>query len=594
MSAKIGPALARRMNELGAMAPRDPARASGELAKLVRAHPRVAPLHMLGAMIASGASDHERARYHAQRACDLAPDDADAWYALGTVLARAGDYDAAREPYEKALAIAPDHAGACSGLGTMLSQSGEFEEARRVLRSAINARPDLPDPLVNLALLELDMAHAPRAIETLRAAPDRLREHPYVLDTLALAHNYDADATPEQIFEAHARFGDALERHTTPIQDHDNEPDPERTIRVAYLSCDLRRHSVAYFLEPLLEHRDKTRTEVHAFMTAPGSDAVTERLRTLVDRWHDASSMSNPQLIDEIRAQRIDILVELSGHFLGHKLGVAASRPAPVGVSAIGYANTTGTSRIDARFVDSITDPPPEADTLASERLVRLDPCFLCYRPEPEAPAPREPDPTRRVAIGSFNNLAKLSPPTVDLWARIARQRPDTTLILKARPLDHAPLREELTTRFGQLGVDSARLDLRGSTPGVREHLGAYDEIDLALDPFPYAGTTTTCEALWMGVPVVTRTGSTHASRVGASLLTAAGLDDGITHDDDAYLARALEAIDAGVRTRSDRLALRDRVRASTLCDAKAAAARVDHAYRTLWRRWCAEEGAPS
>jgi len=592
VSAKIGPALARSMNRLGAMAPRDPARAMDEFAKLIRAHPKVAALHTLGAMVASGASDHERAQYHARRACELDPKDSDAWYALGTVLARTGGYDAALDPYKRALAIDPDHAGALSGLGTALAQGGAFDEARRTLALAIAARPDLPDPLVNLALLELDTARAWRAIETLEHAPEPLREHPHVLSTLALAHCYDHAKTPEQSYDAHARYGAALEQHIAPAGAHPNDPDPDRKLRVAYLSCDLRRHSVAYYLEPLLEHRDADSFEVHAFMTAPKSDAVTERLRAHTDHWHDAPGLSDPQLIDAIRAQRIDILVELSGHFLGHKLGVMGARPAPVGVSAIGYANTTGIERIDARLVDSITDPAPSADALAAETLVRLDPCFLCYRPEPEAPEPSEPDPERPVTIGSFNNLSKLSPPTLTLWARVMRERPDTRLLIKARRLDFDELRADILARLEDLGIHPSRIELRGSTPSVRDHFAAYDELDLALDPFPYAGTTTTCEALWMGVPVVTRAGAVHASRVGASLLSVAGLSEWIAHDDDGYTDIALAAIDAGVRGRAQRSDLRARVDASTLCDAPAAARRVEDAYRALWRGWCATHEA--
>ena len=561
-------------------------RAEKELTK----HPKVGAFHAMLAMILTGQGERARAEFHADKAVALDPKNADILTTRASIHASADEHEQARTLYEKALSLQPGHPGALSGLGNALSELGLYTKAREIMTRVWENNPRFPDPLVNLALLELDTTRAKQAIELLRDPPPPLDQHPNVLNLYALAHSYDDNVTPEQTFEAHERFGRAIATHVPSKSDHTNDPDPDRKLRVGLLTPDLRRHSIAYFLEPILEHHDRASIELHGFMTSNAVDEVTERFKQHCDHWHDLFGSTLFEMRDRIIEQNIDVLIELNGHFSGHKLSVFAMRPAPVQITHIGYANTTGMRTIDARFVDDITDPAPRADALASERLVRLDPCFLCYRPNEDAPNPSDPDPDRPVTIGSFNNLMKLSEKSIACWARILNDRPNTRLLLKASKLANDELRNELIDRFNALGIDPDRLDLRARATSLIDHLSMYNEIDLALDTFPYTGTTTTCEALWMGVPVLTLLGDSHAGRVSASLLSAAGLEGLTATTTDEYHDIALAHIDQGLRSGQARSDLRARVAQSPLLDAPAYTPKWESAVRDQWRAWCASK----
>jgi predicted O-linked N-acetylglucosamine transferase (SPINDLY family) len=362
--------------------------------------------------------------------------------------------------------------------------------------------------------------------------------------------------------------------------------DPERRLRVGYLSADLREHAVAYFLEAILEGHDRRAVEVVVFHIGAGDEA-TKRMRGKADTWLPLFPCPDEQLLGAMRAEGVDILVELAGHTASNRLPVVARRAAPVQVTYIGYPNTTGVPGIDYRIIDAATDPPG-GERWATERLVRLDPCFLCYRAAESAP-PVAPRPSSGpVMFGSFNNLAKLSPQTADLWSRVVRAVPGSKLVLKGKALADESIAARFHERFASRGIGPERLEFLQHTPATGEHLGAYAKVDIALDPFPYSGTTTTCEAMWMGVPVVTMEGSRHSSRVGVSLLRTVGLPELIAKTPDEYVADRDGA--GGDRDRSTQLraSLRDRVRASPLCDEPRSCPSSRRAYRR-----CGGPGAP-
>jgi predicted O-linked N-acetylglucosamine transferase (SPINDLY family) len=290
-----------------------------------------------------------------------------------------------------------------------------------------------------------------------------------------------------------------------------------------------------------------------------------------------------------IRADAIDILVDLSGHTADNRLGVLALEPAPVQATWLGYPGSTGLAAIDWRISDAIADPAGVAETLSSERIWRLADGFHCFRPPADAP-PVGPAPCAggTVTFASFNTFAKLSPAALRLWAAILHAVPHARLLLKDnRPHDPATARGH-RARFLAAGIDPARLDILPRAAGTAAHLAAYARVDVALDPFPYNGTTTTCEALWMGVPVITRAGDRHASRVGASLLHRVGLDDLVADADDAYLRAAVALAGDPARIAALRASLRERMRASPLCNAHGFARALEAAYRAMWRDWCA------
>jgi predicted O-linked N-acetylglucosamine transferase (SPINDLY family) len=403
---------------------------------------------------------------------------------------------------------------------------------------------------------------------------------------LAFASSYDDQITPEHAAGCHRIFGRCAESLARPFGSHANTPDPDRRIRLGLLSAELREHSNSFFLLPILENLDKDRFELVCYHTSRHEDAVTAIIRSHADRWVACDDLSPADLARRIHTDRVDVLIELTGHFGRNRLVSLAAWPAPVQVTYLGYGNTTGL-RLSARLIDDDTDPAPAADALASEPLVRLGRCFLAYRPPDAAPEPGEPDRNQPFTFASFNDIKKLSPAVIALWSRILGDCPGSRLLLKTGELTHTPMRDMIAARFAGHGVDTERIVLRGRVDPASAHLAMYDEADLGLDTFPYAGTTTTCEALWQGVPVLTLAGGAHAGRVGISLLRTVGMEGHIADDEDDYIRRATEAFHAGKPDREHRLALRARVAASPLLDHAGLTRSFEHALRTLWRQWC-------
>lgn len=316
-------------------------------------------------------------------------------------------------------------------------------------------------------------------------------------------------------------------------------------------------------------------------------------MRSRFSQWINVSSLDNRALDAAIRRERIDVVLELAGHSVGNRLQALACAPAPVIISAIGYPNTTGVPAIGYRFVDSFTDPAGE-EQWATEKLVRLDPCFVCYTPPEDAPsvapAPCAASTDAPITFASFNASQKLTMSTLKLWARVMREVPNSKLLLKSMNYTDPQARDEAARRFTAAGGDASRLECLAPAGSVRDHLLSYARADIALDPTPYAGTTTTCEALWMGVPVITLAGNTHASRVGVSLLSAAAMHQWIASSDDEYVTIAARAANDRVSLSKLRATMRERLLQSTLRDSKAYAHRFYDAIRACWREWCATQ----
>lgn len=535
---------------------------------------------------------YESAHFYAKQAAEIDADNPIYLETLGTILGQLARPLEAAEVFRRGARLAPQNPGFQLALSHALWDAGQLEEAMEACAGAARAHDGMAgvqaayiSVLQNLGDIAGAEAHARAALQRFPTSTD-------VLQALILTLNYSPRAGPEEMLELARRYGQSLVAQLPPIAPaRPASPDPARPLRVGYLSPDLRRHSVAYFMEPVLEHHDREQVQTFVYYTATAGDAFTQRMRRLPLTWREAGRLEPLQLAESIRKDRIDILVELSGHTIGHRLATMALRPAPVGVTYLGYPNTTGVPGIDARLVDAITDPP-ESEAFATERLVRLPGCFLCYRPDPDAPAPSappslsaphsagEPGP---VTFGSFNNLAKISDDTIALWARVLESVPGSRLVLKFAQADSEWLRGRFRGRFEAAGIDPARLEILGKIDAKAGHLAAYARIDIALDPIPYVGTTTTCEAIDMGVPVITLRGDVHAGRVGASLLTAAGLAEFIAASRDHYveLARGLAADHA--RRAELRSTLRARLRGGPLCDAATFTRSLEEAYRGLW-----------
>jgi predicted O-linked N-acetylglucosamine transferase (SPINDLY family) len=402
--------------------------------------------------------------------------------------------------------------------------------------------------------------------------------------------HYDTRHDAGAIYREHLLFSKQYEAPLAgSIIPHSNECSLTRRLKIGYVSADFKKHSVAYFIEPVLARHRKEQVSVHCYADVGQGDEVTERLRGYADHWHSIVGMTDEQVAALIRSDGIDILIDLAGHTAQNRMLIFARKPAPVQVSWIGYPATTGLSAMDYKIVDGYTDPPGKTEQYYTEKLIRMPGSFLCYQPDKDSPAIETlPALTKGyITFGSFNNFAKVTPQVMDLWGDILKSVPGSRLVMKARSLADRPTRESVMERFIAKGVGGERVELLGWEPTTQSHLNTYNRIDIALDSFPYNGTTTTCEALWMGVPVVTLSGETHASCVGVSLLTNAGLPELIARTPEEYIALAVELANDVQRVESYRRELREKMTRSALCDAEGFTAQLEMHYRQIWETWC-------
>lgn len=367
-----------------------------------------------------------------------------------------------------------------------------------------------------------------------------------------------------------------------------NPPEPERRLRIGYLSPDLRYHPVASFLAPILAHHDPDQVETIAYADHPAEDAMTARLRARAAQWRHCHGWSDRRLAEQIAADGIDILVDLAGHTAGNRMPLLKAKPAPLQVLYIGYPCTSGLAAMDYLISDHWVSPP-EQDFLYTEAVCRQPDSFWCFEPPAQAP-PVGPLPllgNGDVTFGSFNNLSKLSPATVALWARVLQAVPAARLVLQALAFADAPTREQVRERFAAHGIAPERLDIREPILAFERFLAGYGEIDIALDPLPFNGGTTTCQALWMGVPVITLPGQHFHSRMGLSLLRQLDLAELVADSAQSYVDIAAALAADHQRLEGLRRTLRGRMQASPLCDGPGAARALENTFRSIWRAWC-------
>jgi predicted O-linked N-acetylglucosamine transferase (SPINDLY family) len=513
---------------------------------------------------------------------EFAPDDSGLLEYRARFLADSGNRKQAWLALERAIAACGETFALTQRLAAILAHYGRLSESEPRWRHAVALRPTHWEPLTGLAGTLCMQGRLAEGLELYRSATKK-RGGKMAVPALLLSLHYSDAESPESIFAAHRAWARSVQSRC---------PRPpgairgrRRRLRVGYVSGDFRRHSVAHFFEPLLEAHSSA-VEVHCFDTSGRHDDVTARLRKLARGWHGLTQPGDDAAADAIRRAKIDVLVDLSGHTAFSRLPVFALRPAPVQATYLGYPDTTGLRSIGYRFTDSIADPPGRTEHLHSERLVRLDPCFLCYRPwlerTPVGAAPYQANGYTTLAC--FAIRQKLSPATLDAWAEILRRSRRTRLLLKFRAACDPAVRRDIETYFRERGVGTGRLAFAASIPSMREHLAYYSLTDLMLDPFPYNGTTATCEALWMGAPVLTWTGQSHVARVGASLLHQVGLDELVAESRQAYVDKALELLESPQRLGSWRRELRGRMRRSALMDAPRLARSIEAAYREMWR----------
>lgn len=536
------------------------------------------------------------ALHYARAAATAAPTSPEALVNLGKILALTNRQAESIETYRRALALAPHDFSIRSDLAGQLTYSFRALESIAVLQEAPPEQLDGPHLSLALARAQLTAGRAEDAIATLRSAIERHPKDPGLAECYAFTLNYAPDAEIAESLRAHINQAALVHSALKPLALVGPKPDldPDRTLRIGLISPDFWAHAVATFIEPLLEHFNREQFEFTCYATNPVEDHVTARLREHTTRFRNVAVMGPRDMARLIHADKTDILIDLSGLTANHRQPVMLYQPAPVQATYLGYPSTTGAPTIQHRIVDSFTDPAPTADAASSEKLVRIDPCFLCFRIPEHAPTIAPPPCSAQpfITFGSFNDLKKLNRTTLDLFASVLNQVPNSRLVLKNFALSSDDLRADFAKRFADCGLGSDRVELLGPVGESEGHLGTYRRIDIALDTYPYHGTTTTCEALLMGVPVVTLAGDRHASRVGVSLLSNVGLTDCVASSP-AHYERIAAAL-AADRTRlaSLRQSLRDTFAASPLCDAPAYAARMGDALRGMWRTHVASQPA--
>jgi predicted O-linked N-acetylglucosamine transferase (SPINDLY family) len=411
-----------------------------------------------------------------------------------------------------------------------------------------------------------------------------------LLTPLARVHGMD----PREVFSYHTRVSNVL---ASVINDrpapHSNSPDPERPLRVGYCSQDFRNRSAGHFAEPIITHHDKALYQVFLYHNTISEDELTTRLKSHAQVYRNVWGVDDKKMAEQIRKDGIDILVDLSGHTGCGRIVPFVVKPAPIQYTYMGYPNTTGLPQIDFRIVDWYTDPQG-SEHLASETLVRMDGCFLCYT-APHHAGPVKPAPETAngsVTFGSFNTLTKVSKHVLEVWAKVLHAVPNSRLVLKALALSSPNTKDRIWSTLASFGIAKERVDLFAETKGKSEHLDTYAKVDIALDPWPYNGTTTTVEAMYMGVPVVSIAGNSHVSRVGVSLLTNLGTPELIAKDEADYVRIAADL----AADRPKRLHLRDTLRStvesSVLCDHAGFTRRLEAHYRSAWRVWCEKKKA--
>lgn len=521
-----------------------------------------------------------------RRAVDLQPNFPYACNNLGVALEHLGRPADAVEAYRRAIALDPHYAEAYNHLGNSLRATGQLKEAVEAHCSAIAIRRDYPEAHASLAAAQCELGLLAESISGYQAVVLLQPRSPSAHSNLIYTLHYDPSATPQALFAEATRWS---ERHESPIRSsiapHVNDHAAGRPLRLGYVSPDFRRHTIPHLAAPVVANHDRSEFVVFCYSAVKNADDVTLRFQQMCDTWRDISTLSDEDAATLIRNDQIDILVDLTGHMGDNRLSLVARKPAPVQVQ-LGYPGTTGLRAMDFRITDNHSDPPGIADTFYTERLIRLPECAWCYEPTAESPAVSPPPALSRgfVTFGCLNKLIKITDSAIEIWCRILAGLPTSKVMLLVPSA--GPHEQTVRERFCKHGVDGTRVELLPRRPRI-EYLRLFQSIDVSLDPFPYNGDTTTCDSLWMGVPVVTWAGASCVSRRGVSYLQNVGLGHLIGGTPEEYVQRAVDLAKDVESLAMIRAGLRDRMANSPITDGSRYTRNLERAFRAMWREWC-------
>ncbi|MBI1776488.1 MAG: hypothetical protein HYR63_14175 [Proteobacteria bacterium] len=505
----------------------------------------------------------------------------------GRALASAKVVEAERR-FGRALSLRPSYPQAWNGLASAAGATGAMHRSLLAARRALALAPAFAEAMNNQGTILVAAGAVGPAVRWLSRAVATAPGYADAGSNLLFAFAYDDSIALAALFAAQLAWAKRHAPVLRPLETrHGNAPEPERRLRVGYVSADFREHPIAWNVEGLFEHHDRRSVELHLYSSTVSADRTTERLRRLAEHWHDATDLGAADIAEAVRRDGIDVLVSLAPHTASNRPLFMAYRPAPVQVAFHGIGST-GLEAVSYWITDPVLHPEDSREAF-TEELVRL-PCFYLHRPPEDAPEPSGVPSLALGAItfGSCNNPAKLSPAAVRLWAEVLRALPASRLLVKYVDRFRDPLAaRRLLEAFAAYGIGEERIVRSGGLLDRRGQLELLSSVDIALDPVPFNGSTTSFEALWMGVPLVTLLGDRFVGRVGASLLQQVGLADLIARTPADYVAIAARLAGDGQRLKALRASLRQRVAASPLCDAPAHARSIDAAYRMMWRRWC-------
>ena len=554
--------------------------------RAISLRPTAAELHNHLASASICAGKLQEALAAADEAISLRPGYPEAFYNRGNALAAMGRMEDAIESYRRAIALRPDYAEAWHHVGNSMREIRKVDDALRCYQQAQAAGFRGHELLSNMGTVLKDMGELDESLSCLQKSL-AIKADAMVESNLVYTLHFHPDAIPKSLAQAHRTWnehhGRALSAHIRP---HDNDRDPRRRLRIGYVSPDFRYHPVGLFLRPLMAHHDHGNFEIVCYSDVRQPDAVTQRLAACVDVWRETSRLPDEQLGGQIREDRIDVLVDLTMHMAASRLMVFARKPAPVQVTYLAYCSTTGLETMDYRITDPQLDPPGEDESIYIEKSIRLPRTYWCYEP-PIGEIEVGPPPVSRrggITFGCLNNYCKVTRATWAAWCELLGCVPGSRLLVHAFVGAHRQRAHELLERSG---LDPGRLEFVGFLP-LEDYFRRYQQIDIALDPFPYTGGTTTCDALWMGVPVVTLAGKTAVARGGMSILTNIGHPELIAREATEYARIAADLARDLPRLTTLRRSLRSEMKQSPLMNAPQFTRDIEAAYRQMWEMWCA------
>ncbi len=565
----------------------EPEQAVAHYRQALALRPNYAEAHNNLGLVLAAQGKLAEAVHSYQEALDLRPNYVEAYTNMGNARAAQGRTDEAVACYREALRLEPDRAEAHNNLGVALRAQWKLDEAAASYLEALRLKPDYAGAHNNLGIVRAAQGRVEEAVacyrEAVRLDPSYVAAHTNLVLTLYFCPDQSMAAIAAECRRWNDRHAEPLRRFILP---NHNDRSPGRRLRVGYVSPDLRWHPVGRFLLPLLEAHNHEDFEIYCYAASAERDWVTEACAAHADVWRPVFALTDEEFAQLIRRDEIDILVDLAMHTVNNRLLTFARKPAPVQATYLAYVGTTGLTTMDYRLSDPYLDPPGGPDeALYSEKTVRLPDTFWCFRPDPQmGPVTQLPASTAgHVTFGCLNSFWKVSPAALTAWARLLEGLPGSRLLLHAFAGSH---RERVLNIFAKYHVARERIVFIDPLPAA-DYFRMYQEMDIALDPFPYGGGTTSFDALWMGVPVVTLAGDKGVGRGGLSILANLELTELVAGTIDDYLQIATKLALDLARLSQLRGSLRERMLNSPLMDAARLARHVETAYRAMWRSWC-------